>query len=170
MPKTQDPEYVRLVTRLQTGMIVDTFGSGWSISGMDVRKFPKDRAAAKYVRAAVNEGKLEPASQAEWEEVHDPALAEAVLAANPDFQKNASGFQEAHLQKAAAESRRRLEDARQRRLEEDDDYEDEEDARQRNLAERIAQQQEDGLDSDDPEEQKAISHSQRPRKKSSKKR
>lgn len=169
MPKTQDPQYVRLAVRMQTGMLVDTFGSGWSISGMDVRKFPEDsnRKAQKFVRAELNDGKLEPASLAEWDEVHDPALAEAVLAQNPGFKENASGFQEAHLQQAAADSRRRLEASRQARLEADDDYETDDEARQRELDEAIEAQE--GMDSDDPEEQEAMSSGQRPRKKAGKK-
>lgn len=155
MPNNTDPEFVRLAERLTTGMLADLY-SGWSISGYDVKRFPEGDAAARFVRENLNAGKLEEASQAEWDEVHEGTLEAAVLAQAPDYRESASAFQEAHLQQAAAVGRRRLEDNRAARAR----GEDPEELRQAELARRLEEQEEAGIDSDDPEEQKAVSTGQ----------
>lgn len=68
MPK--DPKYVRLVEHLNTSVIADIQGgSGWSISGNEVKEFPKrPPEAQRFVRQRLVQGILEPASAAELKE------------------------------------------------------------------------------------------------------
>lgn len=108
-----NPNYVRLAARLTNGIVAD-LDSGWSIAGMDVRSFPSKKTnplAARFVRKALADGRLEPASQAEWEEVHDD---EALVneAVEGRTKPKSVGVQEAHIQREAAAGRARLEAAR----------------------------------------------------------
>lgn len=91
MSKANDPSFVRLAARLQRGGMADVQGSGWSISGLNVKEFPSDNPAAKrFVRKALNDGKLEPASKAEWEEVNDPEATPESLKATTKAAKKAA--------------------------------------------------------------------------------
>lgn len=65
-----NPKFVRLNERASRGMLADVKGSGWSISGKDVLPFPTDKSQIRFVKQNLNSGLLEPASQAEYEEVH----------------------------------------------------------------------------------------------------
>lgn len=155
-----DPKYVRLATRLSRGMVCDVQGSGWSISGLDVRKFPEGNVAARFVRSRLNAGLLEPASKSEWEEAHDTSLEEEVLSQNPDYRTTASAVQEGRVQRAAREAQEKLASGR------DADYEAERDE-QRELIEedrqaRLKEQEEMDLMTDDPEKQKARTAGQVP--------
>lgn len=131
-----DPSYVRLANRLTRGMVADV-ETGWSIAGLDVRRFPEGKQAARFVRLQLREGKLEPASKAEWEEVHDDPVEQAMLAQRPDFRKEASRHQEAVVQRAATQGTRRL--VENRSADEEEDPEDRIAARKA----RIAQQNEE---------------------------
>lgn len=67
-----DPKYVRLVAARQLTMVADVLGgTGWSISGADVRPFPEGAQEKDYVRDLVRRGVLEGASKAEFEEVEE---------------------------------------------------------------------------------------------------
>lgn len=114
----KDPKYVRLPDRLVGGIVADVLGnSDWSIGGNDVRKFPEDdEFAAEFVRSQLRNGNLEPASKAEWEELHPEsseddqnarAFVEAVNRAVQGPQ-----IQEAHIQRSARAARQRLQAAR----------------------------------------------------------
>lgn len=105
------PEYLRLTNRLRRTCAYD-LASGWGISGLDVRTFPEDPAAAKYALACIRDGKMEPASRAEYEEAKDNPLEEAMLAERPDFKETASLQQEQKLQDVAAAAQKKLEKAR----------------------------------------------------------
>lgn len=147
-----DPSYVRLANRLTRGIVADIGNSGWSISGFDVKPFPKDdEAAARFVRRELRDGKLEPASKAEHEEVtetHKKALGD-------------SSHQEAKLQRAAREANAKL--AESRGVDDDDD--DEEDYLA-DVEERLKGQKED--ETDDPAEQVARNSARAAKKKKSK--
>lgn len=131
-----DPKYVMLANRLTNGMVADIEGSGWSISGLDVKEFPSTEGAARFVRHALREGKLEPSSRAEFDEVQE-------------HHKNVAkvpGHQEAKLQGEAMRATRALMESRG--VDEDVDEEDldpEDDA--------LSRMDED--ETDDPEEQVA---------------
>lgn len=63
------PKYVRLNDRLCQQVVAD-LDSGWSIAGLDVKEVPADSPAqAKVVKRYIQQGILEPASRAEFDEV-----------------------------------------------------------------------------------------------------
>lgn len=81
MPRN-DPKFVRLPAEgdvLPVGIYADVQGgSGWSISGLDVQEVPaKDDPAYKFVKSGLNSGRLEEATQAEFDAVqkHNADLA-----------------------------------------------------------------------------------------------
>lgn len=147
---SDNPKYVRLASRLSRGMQADVQGSGWSIAGLDVRGFPEDFQAARYVRGLLNSGVLEPASKSEWDEVHDSELEEEVLRQNPDFLVQ-QGVQEARIQMAASKASARVAAARD--LDEEAQADASFDARVESKKRRLEEQEEAGLNTDDPEEQ-----------------
>jgi len=66
----QDPKYVRLSDRMSGQHVTDIAGgSGWSISGGDVKPFPKREAQQRFVRQRLAANVLEPSSKAEFDEV-----------------------------------------------------------------------------------------------------
>lgn len=70
---TELPKYVRLSPRLSRGCLVD-LNSGFSISGLDVVETPdrkKSPLAGRFIKSKLNQGVLEPASKAEYEEVEE---------------------------------------------------------------------------------------------------
>jgi hypothetical protein len=144
-----DPKFVRLANRLALQMVADvTGGSGWSIAGLDVKEFPEDEEQAAYVRVQLGRGVLEVATQAEYDEVHDEEEAAEVVAQYSDPSKPRP-WQEAEVQAVHAKKRRSLEANRE--SDEDELSEDEEDEQRRQA---IADEQEElGLNTDDPEEQ-----------------
>lgn len=161
-----DPSYVKLPQRLVGGLVADVDGgSQWSISGLDVRGFPEDPAAARFVRASLNAGKLEPATKAEWDEVHNDAeVLKVVNSFRPKdkgFVETATNWQESKVQLAVNKARAALEASR---LEDVEAALDELDDERR--AEVIEDQNEQNLGTDDPEEQVEKTQGQRPRKKS----
>lgn len=142
-----DPKYVRLANRLSLQTIADIaeYGSGWSISGLDVKEFPDDEAA-RYVRLKLGQGVLEPATQAEFDEVHDDEETIAVV----DRYRDASQphpWQESAVQAAHAKRRRVIESSRY----EEEETDEEADAERRQAI--LEEQDELGLGTDDPEEQ-----------------
>lgn len=163
----EDPQYVRLATRLSRGMVCDVMGSGWSISGLDVRKFPKGNVAQRFVRSKLNAGVLEPASKGEWEEAHDDALEKEVLAQNPDYRERASAVQESRVQLVAQEAQERLASGRDADL--DAEEEERREAQREDREARLAEQKEANLMTDDPEEQKARTEGQTPTRSSKQK-
>lgn len=67
-----DPKYIRLAAARQLTMVADVLGgTGWSISGADVKPFPENDREKDYVRNLVRSGVLEPCSKAEYEEVQE---------------------------------------------------------------------------------------------------
>lgn len=145
-----DPSYVRLANRLSLQVIADIseFGSGWSISGLDVKEFPEDTEAARYVRLKVGQGVLETATRAEFEEVQDDEEAANVVARFSD--PNAPmPWQEADVQEVHARKRRQLEANRTS----ESDEEEEEWEGQRRYEELLEEQDELNLNTDDAEEQ-----------------
>lgn len=148
-----DPSYVRLANRLSLQMVADIseFGSGWSISGLDVKEFPEDIDAARYVRLKLGQGVLEPATKAEFEEIHDEDDALEVVARYRD-PSQPHPWQEAEVQRVHAERRRQIES---KRADESDEEDEEEWEGQTRYAEILEEQDELGLNTDDPEEQVA---------------
>lgn len=145
-----DPSYVRLANRLSLQTIADIseFGSGWSISGLDVKEFPEDTEAARYVRLKVGQGVLETASRAEFEEVQDDEEAASVVARFSD--PNAPlPWQEADVQEVHARKRQQIADNRGL----DEAEEDEEWEGQNRSAALLEEQDELDLGTDDPEVQ-----------------
>jgi hypothetical protein len=119
------PSYVRLAPRLTKGMVAD-LESGWTIGGLDVRRTPEKQKAPgayKFVRKALADGRLEAASQAEWEEVHDTEEIEGeALVGRP--RATTLNSQEAHVQRAAAEGRQRIEASRRAASSDSEDSDD----------------------------------------------
>jgi len=65
------PKYVRLNDRLSQQVVAD-LDSGWSIAGLDVKEVPSMEGAPAHVRIIkryVQQGILEPAGRAEFDEV-----------------------------------------------------------------------------------------------------
>jgi hypothetical protein len=160
---SDDPKYVRLATRLQDGIVADVNGSGWSIAGLDVRKFPddKDRAAQRFVRACLNNGKLEPSSKAEWDEAHENPAGEEYESqqkSRPDIKKDVPPIQESKLQKAAAEASAALRE--KRGVDEEAQFQEDLEADHEDRRQRLQEAEDAGMNTDDPEEQKSISGGQ----------
>lgn len=65
-----DPKFVRLSQAQSRGILADVSGSGWSISGRDVRPLPDSLDSLRFVRKHLRSGRLEAASLAEYEEAH----------------------------------------------------------------------------------------------------
>lgn len=127
-----DPKYVRLSERMATSTIADIAGgSQWSISGMDVKEFPKDNDAAKrFVRNRLTAGVLEPAGKAEFDEVQstNKRMAEVASSAQqtaPAAPVASTGIQEAQVQQQAQEEAQKLAESRKKR---DDKKKEDEDS------------------------------------------
>jgi hypothetical protein len=164
MSTNDDPTYVRLATRLQEGIVADVLGTGWSIAGLDVRKFPssKNRQAQRFVRLCLNQGKLEPASKAEWDEAHDNPAGDEYAAqqkSRPDIRKDVPPIQESKLQKVAAEAAEELRS--KRGVDAEAEFQEDLEADRQDRLERLREAEEAGMNTDDPEEQKAISAGQK---------
>jgi len=142
-----DPNFVRLANRLGLQMVADvTGGSGWSIGGLDVQDFPEDEEQAAYVRQQLGRGVLEPATQAEYDEVHDED--EMLEALSLQLEASKRTWQEAAVQDIARKRRRAVVDSRE--VDEEESEEELDDQRRQAIAE---EQDELGLNTDDPEEQ-----------------
>lgn len=65
---TKLPQFVRLPDELYLGIVAD-LETGWSIAGLDIKPSPTDESSPEYkfVQTALRQGKLEPASQGEWD-------------------------------------------------------------------------------------------------------
>jgi hypothetical protein len=123
-----NPSYVALAPRLTRGLVADV-ESGWSIAGLDVRKFPADKQAAKFVKKALADGRLEPASKAQWDEVHDTEEIEGE-ALEGRARASTKNIQEAHIRRAAQAGAQRLVESRSGRsaaAEDDEEGDDEDD-------------------------------------------
>lgn len=105
-----DPKYVRLTSRLARSILADVQGrSGWSISGYNVVPFPdsnENAAAVRFVRKNLASGKLEPASQAEYEEVQASNKKLAALVPDQEDKEPRQPLQESNLQQEARRLRR----------------------------------------------------------------
>ena len=73
----KDPKFVRITDPLRRPGLYDVQASGWSITGKDVKEFPEDEAAQKFVRRQIRDGNIEPCSRAEYEEVQASNAATA---------------------------------------------------------------------------------------------
>lgn len=105
---TKDPKFVKLAPPWQ-GKILANLPSGWSISGLGVKPFPKNPTAAKYVRNMLQAARLVPATAAEYDiiqEQADFARDEADKAAS-----SGNGVQEAILQERAQKVRESIRDS-----------------------------------------------------------
>lgn len=123
-----NPKYVRLANRLSRGMVID-LNTGWGIAGLDIKEYPEDPHAALFVKRQIDNGKLEPASRAEWEDVNDDSLINELA---EQAREAGNGLQEAHVQRAARETRGELEAARSGRgraseVEQEEEVEEEDD-------------------------------------------
>jgi hypothetical protein len=113
-----DPKFVRLADHMVHGLLVD-MESGWKISGYDVKEFPENSEQARFVKRNIQQGKLEPAGKAEFDEIHPEddseenaeatKFAAAVQAASS--KKNA-GVQEHEIQQKVAERQAAVRKAR----------------------------------------------------------
>jgi hypothetical protein len=114
-----DPKFVRLADHMVHGLLVD-METGWKISGYDVKEFPEDSEQARYVKRNIQQGKLEPAGQAEFDELHpeeepDEAAAEAqkfAAAVTAASAKKNAGVQEHEIQQKVAERQAAVRKAR----------------------------------------------------------
>lgn len=121
---TEDPQYVRLASRLTSGTQVD-LNTGWSISGMDVKPFPKENSeAARFVRSRMNRSILEPATEQQYnfvqeaneavgmvDEARRVANAAGTLSKALGLKSPTQGIQEAQVRAEATKARRALEAA-----------------------------------------------------------
>lgn len=112
-----NPQYVRLPERLLSGNVTDVVGgSGWGISGFDVKEFPDendDPVAYAFVKDAVRAGLLEEASTAEFKSVQKAInavseVAALALPANQGGPAQPSPWNEAAVSQVANKHRRRL--------------------------------------------------------------
>lgn len=125
-----DPKYVRLADHMSDSALADVQGgSGWSISGRQVREFPTKDDQARFARSQLVHGLLEPASKAELDEMkksdeelaalaasfeEDPTTATGGRsAARGGRRRQSAGLQEAQLQERAAEASASLQAARE---------------------------------------------------------
>jgi hypothetical protein len=122
-----DPKYVRLADHLADSALADVQGgSGWSISGRQVKEFPSVDEQVRFVRSQLVHGLLEPASKAELDEMKKTDDELAALAASFEEEtpangrptgrggraKRSAGLQEAQLQERAAAGAQALAEAR----------------------------------------------------------
>lgn len=148
-----DPQYVRLTNRLGLQMVADvTGGSGWSISGLDVKEFPDDEDEAAYVRVQLGRGVLEPATKAEYEEVHDEDDVSEVVARYTD-PSGKKPWQEAEVQAASRKRRVAIEESRELSEDELAEFEDEDELDAQRRQAIVEEQEELDLGTDDPEAQ-----------------
>lgn len=93
-------KFVRLREDLARGGRYD-LQSGWGISGYDVKEMPDEETeprAFAYVTGEIRAGRIEPASRAEYDEVHPDLAADLGFTTNKDGTKP---FQERAVQQAA---------------------------------------------------------------------
>jgi hypothetical protein len=94
-------KFVRLRDDLARGGRYD-LASGWGISGYDVKEMPDEEGepqAFAFVSGEIRAGRIEPASRAEYDEVH-PDLA-AALGFSPTKEDGSKPFQERAVQREA---------------------------------------------------------------------
>lgn len=122
-----NPSHVRLVERLNRGIVADVEGgSGWSIAGLDVKEFPNaedEPVAAAFVERQLRQGKLEAATSGEYQDVQaaNDTIAEAA-AFNPDAGES---LNEAAVQAAVRKASKELSQAAAARADsesEEDEY------------------------------------------------
>jgi len=150
-----DVSFVRLNRRL-TGQIIADLNSGFSVSGMAVVPYPdavKQPEQAAYARSALNRGVLEEASRAEYEEQQEvnQELSKAGFFSDA-HKEDVLSYQEHLVVERQKEARARVEAKRAETEEpEETDFEA--------LVERrkglLEEQEERGLNTDDPEAQNA---------------
>lgn len=127
------PNYVRLVERLNRGIVADVAGgTGWSIAGLDVKEVPdeaEDYRAHLFVLAQLRQGHLEAATAGEYQDVQDAndAIAEAG-AFDPDAGES---INEAAIQAAARKAAKELSQAAAARQAKGNEDEDEFDGKSR---------------------------------------
>jgi hypothetical protein len=121
-----NPKFVRLADHMVHGMCVD-LDTEWSIAGYDVKEFPEDRDQARFVRSKITAGVLEPAGQAEYDEVHAddgeaPSESDVAAAQFVEAVKAAAGtpvLQEHKVREGIAEKQASLAASRRASAEED---------------------------------------------------
>lgn len=151
-----NPKYVRLADHMVHGLVVDP-ETQWSISGYDVKPWPDDKEAARFVKKKINQGVLEGAAQAEFDEAHpegegDPSehVDEAAAFVNAVREVQGRVTEPEHLvQKRIAEHASRIKQARSDNTDEDGTGSDAE--RRQAL---ISQAEDEGAYDDDPNAQK----------------
>lgn len=121
-----DPKYVRLRGELQGRCIADIAGgSGWSISGLDVKEVPAGGPARAFVRAQLAAGTLVEASDQSFQNVQD-VHAESPTGAGPDPEAPPVHIQEGQVQAHAEQRRQELIDAESEEEEGDEEADEEE--------------------------------------------
>jgi hypothetical protein len=122
-----DPTYVRLPERLLTGNVTDVLGgTGWGISGLDVKEFPADDPQEQaFVRDALRSQKLEAATATEFRRVRDAHERVAALAEGAVPKEGSLGtpapWNEAAIQQVSKKVRNDL--LRRRLVDEEEDEE-----------------------------------------------
>lgn len=117
------PKYVRLVERLNRGIVADIDGgSGWSIAGLDVKEVPdaqEEPRAHKFVVDALRRGKLEAAEASEYEVVQ---AANAVISEAAQFDADAGeSVNEAAVRSAVKKGQKMVAEGVAPESEEDED-------------------------------------------------
>lgn len=114
-----NPNYIQLTDRLQGTSLADVrSGSGFTLSGREVKEFPKDPDAIRFVRRQMALGNIEVAGRAEFQEYKESR--EEFADANGDPAK--IPFQEAAVKRAARDVRRAGDQKRaKRRADKSDD-------------------------------------------------
>lgn len=105
-----DPKFVQLRDELVTGIVcdVDDYGTGWSISGLDVKEFPEDEREQQFVRDKLARGVLVEGNQAAFEAIH--GAYDRVAESRPvrEQGEQLSSWQENKIQAAAKAARQDL--------------------------------------------------------------
>lgn len=105
-----DPKFVRLADHLTRGMRAD-LNSGFSIAGLDVVAMPdpdEEPEQYAYVKGEINTGRLESASQAEYDEVHPDIYGELGYEVEAPKVTTTNTVQETEVQRVAARATRKV--------------------------------------------------------------
>lgn len=146
-----DPKFVRLADHLSRGMRAD-INSGFSIAGLDVVPMPDKEdnpEAYAYVKREISAGRLESASQAEYDEVHPDVYAALGVEVKREAVVQVAPPQETAIQAEALKAGRAIRASRQAQSDEDGFDADQE------RREALLEQQQAADDEDAPRARKA---------------